>query len=135
MAGFRRVFAAVDAALGLDHLPLWLGGCGFAIAAVWQLAPIRLRALRACHRSVPLAPRGWRADADCLRFGWLTGGQCVLSCWALMLACVLAGHTLLAMVGVAAIGVAERYFVQPGQRFVSFTPLLAIALVYGILGL
>ena len=123
--------AALEVALG--RLP-WLGGVGFGIAAVWQLTPVKARALRACHRSVPLAPRGWRADRDCFRFGWLTGGQCVLSCWALMLACVLAGHSLTAMVCVSIVGVAERYVFRPRQRAI-FSPLLGIALVYAILGL
>jgi predicted metal-binding membrane protein len=127
--------AALDVALGLDHwlhlLP-WLAGVGFAVAAMWQLTPVRSRALVACHRTVPIAPHGWRADRHCLRFGWLTGAQCVISCWALMVACILAGHNLTAMLCASLIGGAERYFVRPGQR-VTFSPLLGIALAYGIL--
>ncbi len=34
-----------------------------AAAAAWQLTPAKRRALRGCHRSVPLPPRGWRAEA------------------------------------------------------------------------
>jgi predicted metal-binding membrane protein len=133
---FGACFAAVDIALGLGrwpHVLPWLGAIGFAVAAVWQIAPVRVRAELACHRTMPIAPHGWRADRDCFRFGWLTGGQCVISCWALMVACVLAGHSLTAMVCAAVIGVVERYFVRPGQRL-TFSPLLGIALVYGILG-
>jgi predicted metal-binding membrane protein len=129
--------AALDVALGLDRwlqLVPWLGGIGFGVAAIWQLAPVRSRALVACHRTVPIAPHGWRADRDCLRFGWLSGVQCAISCWALMVACVLAGHNLTAMLCATLIGGAERYFVRPGQR-VTFSPLLGIALAYGILGL
>jgi|SRR5579859_785036 len=112
----------------------WLGGLGFAIAAVWQLTPAKATALRACHRSVPLAPHGWRADRDCFRFGWLTGKGCLVSCWALMLACVLAGHSLAAMACVSVIAFAERYAIRPRQK-APFSPLLGAALVYGILGL
>jgi predicted metal-binding membrane protein len=130
------LIAVLDVTLGLDRwlqlLP-WLGGVGFGGAALWQLSPIRLRALRACHRTLPIAPRGWRADRDCFRFGWLIGGQCLVSCWALMVACVLAGHSLAAMVPVGGLGVAERYFMRPRQRAL-FSPLLGIALAYGILG-
>jgi predicted metal-binding membrane protein len=118
----------------LTRLP-GLTAAGFAVAAVWQLTPVKARALRACHRSIPLAPHGWRADQDCCRFGWLTGTQCLLSCWALMLACVLAGHSLAAMLCASGVGVAERYVVQPRQQGRTFSPLLGVALVYGILGL
>ena len=124
--------AEVDVML-LPQLPL-VGAVAFAVAAAWQLTPVKAPGLQACHRSVPLAPHGWRADRDCFRFGWLTGTQCLVSCWALMLACVLAGHSLPAMVCVSIVGVAERYVVQPRQRAI-FSPLLGIALVYGILGL
>jgi len=121
----------------LDHwsqpLP-WLGGIGFATAAVWQISPVRLRAVRACHRTVPLAPHGWRADRDCLRFGWQTGCQCLISCWALMAACALVGHTLAALVCTGAIGVLDRYVVRPRQRTL-FAPLLGMAVIYGVLGL
>jgi len=134
-------FAALDVILSLETwlrpLP-WLGGAiGFAVAALWQLAPARRRALQACHRTVPLAPHGWRADRDCVRFGWLTGGQCLLSCWPLMVACALVDHGLSAMLCAAAIGAAERYGVRPRQtaQRPMFGPLLSIALVYGILGL
>ena len=30
-----------------------------AAAVLWELAPARERWLRRCHRTVPLAPRGW----------------------------------------------------------------------------
>ena len=31
----------------------------FAIAGIWQLTPWKRRALVGCHRTIPLAPRGW----------------------------------------------------------------------------
>lgn len=71
----------------------------FAIAALWGLTPACRRALVNCHSTRPLAPTGWRADRDCLRFGWVIGTACVASCGPLMLGCALSGHALVAMVG------------------------------------
>ncbi|HUE84779.1 MAG TPA: DUF2182 domain-containing protein [Vicinamibacterales bacterium] len=80
----------------------------FALAAAWQLLPVKRRALTACHRTMPLAPRGWRANRDCLRYGWTIGGSCLVSCGGLMLACVLAGHSLPVMCFATAVAAAER---------------------------
>jgi predicted metal-binding membrane protein len=112
--------AALPAALGLDGWLRgpWAGALGFSVAAAWQLTPLKWRALRGCHRTMPLAPRGWQADRDCVRYGWLVGGQCLLSCWALMLACMLAGHGVLALAGVTIVTAAERYPRRPDQRVV-----------------
>jgi hypothetical protein len=57
---------------------------------------------------MPLAPRGWRADRDCLRYGWTVGRHCVMSCGIMMTACVLASHAFVAMAGVTAIAAVER---------------------------
>jgi predicted metal-binding membrane protein len=55
------------------------------LAAGWQLSRPKLHALRACHRSSPLPPRGWRASAGVGRFALRNGGACLGSCWAIML--------------------------------------------------
>ncbi|HET6250672.1 MAG TPA: DUF2182 domain-containing protein [Tepidisphaeraceae bacterium] len=87
-------------------------------AALWQLAPVRARALTACHRSLPLAPSGWRADRDCLRGGCGIGLACVCACWPLMAACALTGHALPAMIGGMALGLAERLAFRPRTAIV-----------------
>jgi predicted metal-binding membrane protein len=56
-----------------------------ALAASWELTPLKRRALNRCHRSAPLAPRGPSATASVLRFGWINGSGCVASCWPAML--------------------------------------------------
>ena len=38
-------------------------------AAAWQASPFKRRALVHCHRIMPLAPRGWRANWDCRGLG------------------------------------------------------------------
>lgn len=102
---------------------------GFFAALLWQLTPAKRRALLGCHRTMPFAPGGWRADRDCLRYGCVVGSSCVVSCWALMLACVLAGHGLVAMAGVTAVGWAERNRTRPGQP-VLCAVIVALALAY-----
>src|SRR4051794_464468 len=59
-----------------------------AASAAWQLTPMKWTCVRACHRSVPLPPRGWAAERAAVRFGALNGSACVGSCWLLMLAMV-----------------------------------------------
>ena len=97
----------VPAAIGVDA---GAGAAiGFGLAVLWQFTPAKRRSLKACHRSMPLAPYGWQADVACVRFGWSIGRTCVVSCWALMLACALAGHNAAAMVAATAWGAGERY--------------------------
>jgi predicted metal-binding membrane protein len=96
--------------------PAAAAGLGFGLAVLWQTTSMKRRALLACHRTLPIAPNGWRADRDCLRYGWMTGISCLVSCWALMLACVLAGHSIPAMLCATAIGWTERNTARPNQR-------------------
>ena len=114
--------SAPAAALSLDgrsYLPA-LAALGFAVAAAWQLTPIRRRALWSCHRTAPLAPHGWRADRDCIRYGWEIGRSGLVSCWAMM--------------DVGFIGATERYATRP-RRPVIAGALAGLALVYATLAL
>jgi predicted metal-binding membrane protein len=89
---------------------------GFAVAALWQSTPPYRRAVIACERRLPLAPDGWSADRDCLRFGGAIGLACVASCWALMLGCALSGHGIVAMTGGLAVTRVERRSFRPRPR-------------------
>lgn len=140
MAIFLIGYGAPWAALGLVSVAIralpWAGrpiapAAAFAVAALWAMAPLRKRALLACHRTLPLAPRGWRADADCLRFGAVVGGACAATCWATMLACAVAGHSLLAMSGGTAIGALERLSFRSPARAVALATL-GLATVIGV---
>ena len=112
----------------LDGAAPVVATAAFVAAALWQLTAAKKRALLSCHRTMPLAPHGWRADRDCLRYGWTIGRQCVVSCGAMMVACLLASHHLVAMAGVTAVGVVER-------RAPRLTPRVTAAslLVFGLL--
>ena len=91
----------------------------FAVALVWQRTAVKRRSVLACHRTQSLAPSGWRADRDCLRYGWMIGSWCLVSCGFLMLGCMVAGHGLPAMVGVTAVGLIERSRPRPNQLLLS----------------
>lgn len=80
----------------------------FLLAAAWQWTPSKKAGLIGCHRTTPLEPSGLRADFACFRYGLTIGGNCWLSCWALMLACAAAGHSPWAMVATTAVVCAER---------------------------
>lgn len=80
-----------------------------AAAALWEVAPPRRRLARRCHREPPLAPDGWRADADCARYGATSGVACVGMCWALMAACVAFAHSLPVMLALFAVQLTGRY--------------------------
>jgi predicted metal-binding membrane protein len=80
-----------------------------AVAALWEATPVRHQLAHRCRRTVPLAERGWRADADCARHGATTGIACVGTCWALMAACVAFAHTLPVMAVLFGVQMAGRY--------------------------
>jgi predicted metal-binding membrane protein len=131
IAGFLIGYLACWAIVGIliARIELRFGAAiAFAIAAAWQLTPQKRRALTACHRTMPLAPRGWRADRDCIRYGLRIGARCVISCWALMLACVLTGHALLATRFVTTILLYERDTRRPHHLAIS-AALLAASVV------
>jgi predicted metal-binding membrane protein len=64
----------------------WLLPAALGLAAAWQVQPWLRWFLWACHRTVPLPPRGWRAVRGSLRFGLRHGLACVGVCWPFMLA-------------------------------------------------
>lgn len=122
------VFIFAVARLRLEHSAVALPAA-LVLAAVWHLMPARRRALHACHRSAPLAPSGWRAHWDSLRYGWVVGGRCLVTCGVLMLACLLAGHNLWLMAAFTLAGVGERYL----PRLPDATPaavMLALAVFF-----
>ncbi|HEY2767000.1 MAG TPA: DUF2182 domain-containing protein [Solirubrobacteraceae bacterium] len=124
IAEFLAVYLAIWVAYGVLALGAlaWTGrvrsaivlAFALAVAAAWQLTDHKLRALRACHRSSPLPPRGWRASAGVARFGLRNGGACLGSCWAIMLVGALAtSGRLLWMLALTALVCAEKLSNRP----------------------
>lgn len=123
------VLAGSPLASGLSEPALLSAVLG--VAAVWQLTPYKRYALRECHRSVPLPPRGWRAEKAALRFGLRNGSACLGSCWCLMLVMVVApsGH-LLWSVGLSAVSTLERLLDRPGRAIRLAAVALGLAAVW-----
>lgn len=88
----------------------WIGSiAGVTVAAVaWEVAAAHPR-LRRCDSPMPPVARGWRAVAASGRSGVVAGGGCVLSCWAVMMACVALAHALWAMILLFVVQVIGRY--------------------------
>jgi predicted metal-binding membrane protein len=136
LAGYFAPWTVLGVLAIILHRLLWAhphatAAVAFALAAGWALLPLRRRAMVACHRVIPLAPSGWRADRDCLRYGLSIGVACVTTCWLLMLGCALTGHALPAMVAGAAIAARERRSFRPPLRTVA-AAIAALAVSYGL---
>jgi predicted metal-binding membrane protein len=85
-----------------------------AVAAAWQVSPLKRRALAACHRTVPLPPIGRRATLGCVRFGLRHGLACAASCWAVMAAmAVTPGAHVLVAAALTPVVAVERYALRP----------------------
>lgn len=137
-AEFLAVFAGLWTVFGLlilTPLSLWdpagsplVFAGALAAAALWQMTPLKHRALLACHRSRPLPPRGWRASAGTVGFALRNSGACLGSCWAMMAAASLAGKGQLwwmgAMTGVMA---AEKLAEKPRWARLRVAALLLAA--------
>lgn len=99
-----------------------------ALAALWQLTPLKVRALRACHRSRALPPRGWRASAAVASFGLQNSAACLASCWALMLTMAAVGSAqLLWMAALTGIVAVEKLSLKPVRTSRRLAALLGAA--------
>jgi predicted metal-binding membrane protein len=98
------------------------------VAAAWQLTPAKLRAAQDCHRTYPLAPRGWAATHSVAAFAVRHGAACLRSCWALMTVMGVAGAGLLFwMAAIAGMVVVERSTRTPRRT----TRAISVALACG----
>jgi predicted metal-binding membrane protein len=95
---------------------LWAGSAIFVVAAVWQTTIFKRLALSGCNLTIPLRPRGWRADFDCVSFGIIHGRKCFANCWIMMLALSFLPNQFVPMAAVTGICVVERYRPRRDQR-------------------
>ncbi|HWS82158.1 MAG TPA: DUF2182 domain-containing protein [Rubrobacter sp.] len=120
------VQTAIQGTLGfLAPLLGWtlVAGLLMVTAVLWEISPGRKRRLRRCRLTVPLAPRGWRADNACVRYGVITGFGCVTTCWALMAAVAAFSHSVLVMVVVFVVQISDRYQRRPSPVLTSLAIL------------
>jgi Predicted metal-binding integral membrane protein (DUF2182) len=111
----------------------WMLGSaiGFLIAAAWLVSPWKPLAARMCHRALPLSPTGWKADRDCLAYGWIAGCGGAFNCWPLMLVCWLSGHSFIAMIFGFGLGWADRHSAQNYKLDAVVAVVLSVAFALG----
>jgi predicted metal-binding membrane protein len=90
-------------------------GAVLLVAAGWELTRWKRRALRTAHRTMPLAPRGRRADLSCISWGLVSARRCAGSCWAVMLVMTIT-HNLAVMALLTGVSLADRYRRRPALR-------------------
>jgi predicted metal-binding membrane protein len=130
LLGYLAPWLVIGMALSLTAATTrWGGAAGFAAASVWQLTAAKRYALDVCRHTAPIATEGGLASRDCGALGWQTGIRCVASCWALMLTCFLAGHTLFSLLAVTGVSAGERYLANADQRLLS-AALMTAAVVH-----
>jgi predicted metal-binding membrane protein len=88
-------------------VPALAPAIALVVAAVWQVTPVRKRALRSCARPAYVNVRGWRADRDCVLGGVAHGRRCVLTCAAAMAVMALA-HSMILMLLLTGLLLTER---------------------------
>ncbi len=128
LVGYLCVWGLIGAVASPLRTNGMLAGLVLAAAATWQVTAMKRRMLRGCHLTIPLAPRGWRADVACMRYGRLVGIRCAGNCGLLMLACAASGHSLVLMICATAIGVVER--ARPGSAYALAASLLFLSVAF-----
>ncbi len=98
-------------------------GLATVTTVLWEVSPGKKRRLRRCGLTVSLAPRGWWADADCARYGLITGLSCVTTCWAMMAVVAAFSHSVLVMAAVCGAQVNDRYQRRPSLGLTSLVVL------------
>ena len=102
IGGFLGAYLLVWVGLGVALTPVaraWpdhrLLAAALVVAAGWVVLPTAGRFRRACHRTVPLPPRGWPATRGTVLFGLRHGVACLGMCWPLMTVMAVAGSPAL----------------------------------------
>jgi predicted metal-binding membrane protein len=131
LAGYLCAWATFGAAVYLvllgagrlaDDAPVaarWVGSAIFAVAAVYQLSPLKGACLRHCRTPVGslFHYASYRGPARDLRVGMHHGLYCVGCCWGLMIVLVAVGAmNVLAMIALAGVILIEKIW-RHGQAF------------------
>jgi predicted metal-binding membrane protein len=125
----RRVLSDV---LSWDRVGRWVAGGVLAVAAAYELTPLKTVCLRHCRSPLGFLLASWRPGlSGALRMGAKHGAWCVGCCWALMAALFALGvMSIVWMAFVAGLIAAQKTL--PGGRAVMFGAA-AILLTLGVL--
>jgi predicted metal-binding membrane protein len=104
-----------------------------ASAAGWELTPFKARALRRCHRTLPVRFTGRAADASSYRLGVMNGRACVLACGPAMVALVVVGHPLVPTLVVGAVMLVQAAHAR-GERWRGYVAGLGLVATLAVLG-
>lgn len=100
LAGVVLMALTVGARVILGFSPMDTLIVALGVCLVWQASPFKQACLNHCHNQPRISAFGLDFFKDCLRYGMVSAGWCVGSCWALMLLPMLAeqGHVPLMLV-------------------------------------
>jgi len=87
----------------------------FVAAGVWELTPMKRRALLACHRTAVIRAAQPGRRRTCWQFGIRRGAWCTASCGPLMVALLLTGHALIPLL-VVTVGLAVQRYSSEAHR-------------------
>jgi predicted metal-binding membrane protein len=123
------VHAVADNWSWLDERDYLVTAGALGLAGVYQLAPTKMRCLRACRNPAGFVARAWHGRSPALevfQIGMAYAWSCVGCCWALMLLMFTAGLTSLWLMALlAALMAAERNL----RRIEFAVPAVGLALL------
>jgi predicted metal-binding membrane protein len=111
--------ALLSSAVGV--LSGWPLAALVALAALWELTPLKLRALRGCCRTWPVRYTGPAADRAARQFGVRHAVPCLVSSGPAMAVLMLAGHPWPATVLLTALMMAQKLLSRPERWRVGVT--------------
>lgn len=108
-------------------LPAWI--IAIVLAAIWQVSPLRQRALNRCHRLPRLSAFGAAADRDCAGFGLNHGFWCTATCapWMVLVLATPTYHLPLMLALSAGIVLERMLPARPPSWSFRVLPGLAVA--------
>lgn len=97
-----------------------IAASAFLLAATLVWLPSRCKTMTACARTMPIRIQGWHTYADSLQFGAKTALVCIRTCWAPMVALMLAHHDTLTMLVVTVLLIYQRYRLPHQSKMLSY---------------
>lgn len=85
LAGMVLMTVTVGARVILGGSQLITFVAALGVCLVWQASPLKQMCLNRCHYQPRISAFGFDFVRDCLRYGAVSGGWCIGSCWPLML--------------------------------------------------
>jgi predicted metal-binding membrane protein len=121
LVGYSLVWAAAGVPVVWLRAQPWShhsisAALAFGLSALWLSTRSRGDRLRRCNTKRPLAAWGWRAPRDVFAYGARVGATCVVTCWPMMAACTLTGHSVLALALGMVAAMYDRLAFRPAPR-------------------